>query len=345
MSTGSTPAIYTGFWIEWNEGRIKGATLTLSNRHGAYLIAFLALFVHIAGSSFWRLSSFFLFRRRTHPGLHDKSALQQQAILRNGSSAFTALRRLATAAVLARPRQMAQRWGLLTWAIVSFAGFLAASTLSSKVSFKRSNVLLEPTNCGRWWEFGFNRPDGYGVASASAFVQLMVEQAATTQLRTTSHQYASVCGSDTTPRDDCLWFARNPIAFSTNLHAPCPFHPSICLAGKAFSVDSGWINSDVELGINGYPEDRIKMRINKTCAPLKRDGYTKMYDSTNISSIIDPPEDLLAQLFGFLTTSSKFEAFFYGPQVGFSNATFIYDSAVRTRLDGESNTFWRYLLK
>lgn len=52
ISIGSGDAIYTGFWVNWTYGPVKGATITLSHRDAGFLTAFLALFVSVAGRSF-----------------------------------------------------------------------------------------------------------------------------------------------------------------------------------------------------------------------------------------------------------------------------------------------------
>jgi hypothetical protein len=37
--------IHLGFWINWSQGRIAGATYTVTHRDGGFLIAFLAFFI------------------------------------------------------------------------------------------------------------------------------------------------------------------------------------------------------------------------------------------------------------------------------------------------------------
>jgi hypothetical protein len=42
MAVDSVINIHLGFWINWSQGRIAGATYTVSHRDGGFLIAFLA---------------------------------------------------------------------------------------------------------------------------------------------------------------------------------------------------------------------------------------------------------------------------------------------------------------
>ena len=84
----SSEQVYTGFWTNWTDGRVVGATLTL--RNGAYLVAFLALFVRIVGGHFWRLLCYIIFHYLAHQ-LDDgePSLKQQKAVLRNTYSPMT----------------------------------------------------------------------------------------------------------------------------------------------------------------------------------------------------------------------------------------------------------------
>src|ERR1041384_6262129 len=89
----SAPA-YTGVWTNWNYGPTKGATLTLQTRDSSYLVAFLALFVSLAGGHFWSIICYAVFQTRSTIQPRSGQHHQQQAILRNYHSAPAALWRL-----------------------------------------------------------------------------------------------------------------------------------------------------------------------------------------------------------------------------------------------------------
>lgn len=77
-------SIYTGVWVNWSQGRIFGATITLTSRDGALLVTFLALFVSLVETSFWRIVCLALHRYvySTEAGMHsttkDKQSLEIQ---------------------------------------------------------------------------------------------------------------------------------------------------------------------------------------------------------------------------------------------------------------------------
>lgn len=64
MSLTAGSSIYTGAWINWSQGAIIGATITLSQRNGNLLTAFLGIFVTIAGGACWRILSFLMHQQR-----------------------------------------------------------------------------------------------------------------------------------------------------------------------------------------------------------------------------------------------------------------------------------------
>ena len=144
----SNQQIYEGFWTNWAKGRFLGVTLTLTRENGAYLTAFLALFVHISGASFWRLACFIIFRARSRPELDDEIALQQQRVLRNTQSATGALRNVLR--IVLRSRNLRKSAWLLFLAGLNFVCFFLAGIFSSRVTSTTSDVLLKPTHCGRW---------------------------------------------------------------------------------------------------------------------------------------------------------------------------------------------------
>lgn len=214
--------VYEGLWTNLSEGRVRGATLTLSQTKAAYLIAFLALFVHFSGTSFWRFTSFLVFRSRAHLAPGDKTALQQQATLRNAPSAITALVNLVVATV----RSTAKRWdsvALSAWALANFVAFLVAGILSSRVANTQPDVLLQPTLCGRWWKYSFDRSAGAWVANTKQLYEAALQHGAVQDLHLASSRFNSVCYDDSMVRDGCLWFAREPIGWNGAIRPGCPF--------------------------------------------------------------------------------------------------------------------------
>lgn len=95
MSQTAAPFVHTGPWINWSHGIVLGSTITLSERNGELLTAFLAMFVTAAGAASWKIMSFALHQHRSPRDPQDGVHHQQQAILRNTDSPFGASLELA----------------------------------------------------------------------------------------------------------------------------------------------------------------------------------------------------------------------------------------------------------
>jgi hypothetical protein len=81
--------VYLGFWTNWSQDKVHGATVTLTQNNGGLLIAFVALFVGAAGKSFWKLLCFALHRLLSAPTVpQDGLYHQRQAILRNSETSL-----------------------------------------------------------------------------------------------------------------------------------------------------------------------------------------------------------------------------------------------------------------
>jgi hypothetical protein len=79
--------VYLGFWINHAYNPVIGATLTLSRRDGALLIAFLAIFVAATGRNFWKIVRYCLHIYFSSDTSSDGIYHQRQAILRNSQFA------------------------------------------------------------------------------------------------------------------------------------------------------------------------------------------------------------------------------------------------------------------
>lgn len=308
--------VYTGFWTNHAHGSIIGATLTLSGRDGAYLIAFLALFVHMVGACLWRLICYGIFQFRAHPNLQSSVQLQEQVVLCNSMSAVSGMRNLMLLIVRSRRGVPGSTSLLLFAATINLTAFFAAGILSSKVTTTRPDVLLSPTNCGRWWAYVNVCRSDNGAAYDEHRKGFDRARASTSNLRYTSSQYAESCYESIVPSSECTSFSRRLPTWTKSLRAECPFGDNVCDGNVTLHLDSGYIDSILDLGINTPEQDRLSLRLVKECAPLLRDEYLKTYDGTNVSEPMG--EDIggsnkaMASMFGSGWESFSYEALNYG---------------------------------
>lgn len=247
--------------------------LSLTRRDGGLLTAFLALFVTIAGTSFWRIACFTLHYILSSPTPRDGIYHQRQAILRNAANGTAGLWSLVQLNWAWRNHTVIQLCRrilpLTTLTVVILAAFAVASVFSSQVTTSMGNdALLLGSNCG------INNLTGTDARYYMAtFLPYMVQRLIS------SATYAQECyyqRSATT--QNCPTFVQRSLPWTTTRDVGCPFPggDKICRSNSTnLRIDSGYINSHINLGINAPQEDRFLFRTVIECAPLKTEGYSE----------------------------------------------------------------------
>ncbi|GFF34148.1 hypothetical protein IFM46972_04136 [Aspergillus udagawae] len=253
---------YTGPWINWSEGPIRGATLTLSQKHAGVLSAFLAILVSFAGSLFWIILSFAIHQAYTTKPAQGQDALhaQRQIILRNKTAAGAAwaliMLPFENGRTASRVKAVGRSLPLAILAILNILLFGVAGLFTSYITKTAGNstIIIGPA-CGG---FEFNSSE-----SVMNFKTLQDTYEAATYVRQCYQGSPSglLCGT----------YARPSIPFTTNQNASCPFASELCTYNgqSAFQMDTGLLDSQTDFGINARPKDRIKFRRVATCAPVK----------------------------------------------------------------------------
>ena len=270
----SNQDVYVGFWINWTNGRIAGATLTLQN--GAYMVAFLAMFVRVTGNFAWKLLCYAAFHLlpAPHEGGEDTPRRQQQAVLRNSSSANDAVVKLGRIALRSRKTGRRSLYGPLSLSVsaaFNMVAFIAAGIFSSAVTRAQSDVLLKPSRCGSWLSARIPKPSDWDQATFVPSIDLasMIHQ----NLVTSSRIQLTCSESLSNSAGNCNPYGRKSIKFfSANTF--CPFNSSICQDTDAISLDTGMIDSHLDLGVNAPRSDRVAFRKTLQCAPLDTKGYS-----------------------------------------------------------------------
>ncbi|KAH7316945.1 hypothetical protein B0I35DRAFT_434280 [Stachybotrys elegans] len=259
---------YRGVWINWSRGPILGSTLTLTRSEADILIAFTSFFVALVGTRFWRIICILLHRfnsrpfSRTHEGPHH----QNQLILRNSHSAESGLYaslRLALSWQRSSKKSITTVLPSILSSACTLAAFILASGFSATISSSAGReVLLDGANCGLPI---FN--------TSTSSDQLTVYQSTTAS---NLANYVQQCySSEASGLLDCARFIRPSLSSTVDGNASCPFQGGICKSdNKNLRIDSGYINSNVHLGVNAPSEDNIWLRVVFECAPLVTDGYT-----------------------------------------------------------------------
>jgi hypothetical protein len=261
-------SIYADDYID--KGRIWGSTFTLPASQGAFLIAFLAIYIRWTGGHLWNIICFLVHQHRSNPDPQDGLFHQQQALLRNAvvdTDTIWHATRLGYAWRRHTKSPIRRSSALVLLAALNWASFGVAGIFSSRVAVTRDAVLLRPGTCG------------YSMTPMSANLMSTKPEILPKSInamyvfgRWTAKKaiaYVSSCYDDeamNTNDSMCQTYARRKIKSGRSRNVTCPFPNNLCDA--VVEMDSGYIDSNRHLGINSPPKDRIQFRKVSTCAVI-----------------------------------------------------------------------------
>lgn len=274
-SAASNYEIVTGFWTNWSRGLVFGQTLTLTRRDGDLLIAFIALFVTIVGTSFWRIVCFGLHTTFSTDSTRDGVYHQRQAILRNSANGASGLCRFASAMWAWRNRDSKpfRRIGpLIVFTTLFIFAFGVASGFSSKVSTGVGNEVLIQT------------PDfGISVGKNLTWAQTLKIWYPLYSRTVLSHStYAQQCYTNDTSTANCNKYVKPRLDARIQRNASCPFDADMCkLPDQNVLLDTGLLDFNDDFGVNLPPKWRFQYRQTMHCAPIVTDGYKEAFPEKN----------------------------------------------------------------
>ncbi|KAL1857549.1 hypothetical protein Daus18300_010307 [Diaporthe australafricana] len=261
--------IYTGIWTNWSREAILGPTLTMTKQYGNLLIAFTALFVTFVASRFWRVCCVVL--HRCYSIAADRNAIhhQRQVILRNSrapDSAFFDILSLLWTWRKSQVRRIADLVPLIVFTACYLTAFTAAGGFSSYISNSMGDeVLINSRNCGP-----IDSNDTY--AGFAQDVEVLSEQS------NNAANYVQQCygNKQSNATTACNKFVRSSLPTQlVNTTAECPFQHQICRNPQStLRLDSAYIDSHDDLGLNAPKDQRFAYRCVLHCAPLETTNYT-----------------------------------------------------------------------
>jgi len=270
-------SVYLGVWTNWSHGSITGLTLTTTLQNGGLLIAFLALFTTFTGTCFWTIVSFAIHQNMSRKTPQSALYHQKQAILRNSETSTAALWRLSRMSWAWRkvviPLALFKSVSLpLVLSLATFCAFNTAGVFSSRVATTRGGeVLLVGNRCATM------------NASLLTEQNFRLAQSYLASRTRASANYESVCYRKSGSADSCRNFIRDTLPVTVTRSIPCPFpgKDRICYAPTAaLRLDSGFLNSHHDFGINAPPSSRFLYRTVTECAPIRSEGYTYSNSTT-----------------------------------------------------------------
>ena len=228
-------AIAAGLWWDYSKPAVQAATLTLPVDSGNLLLSALAVFVAVAGASFWNITAFILHSLKAQEGPVNALSLQHQVSLRNSpgsiGTAWEAVKIHQAWSKKRPPRLFTQTCTVAIPAFIIWVGFAAAAIFTSRVANKAYGSVLarvKQENCG-FWQYDTSRIDGE--------VAFRVKKSNDTiQARTYVSNFYANTSSSSTARSI---FVRPTLPYTTSASAPCPIPAAErCILGSnaAFSM-------------------------------------------------------------------------------------------------------------
>ncbi|KAL8780906.1 MAG: hypothetical protein Q9213_006246, partial [Squamulea squamosa] len=281
MSLPTGSEIHTGFWINWSRGAVLGSTITLSQRNGSLLTAFLGIFVTSAGTACWRILSFLIHQHRAKQELEDAIHHQQQVILRNSSTPDAAAWQMAQLIWAWRniaDKPILRNLPFITLAVCNMLLFAIAGVFSAEVTKAAGNAtLIRSATCG-YLLLDDNQSDLTALQASKGFRAMDANDTLT------ASAYSRACYDNAQIALQCYQYPKPNIPWTNRSDVPCPFGDNICKDIGGFQMDSNFIDSHATLGINSKKFDRVQYRKVTTCSVLRTKEYSYYVNSTELST-------------------------------------------------------------
>jgi len=292
MALSPDATIYKGFWTDWSRGKVWGLTWTLHPTQAVVFTNCMALFVTLFGAQLWTIIRYSLHQMSApnQPELSTPHLNKQQVILRNASGGVSTARlmlKLAWKSRRSTGKRSKRSWSIGVIAILYALLVMAVELFSSKaIGTPRINggspVLSRSKHCGIWNDTYYGIVIDGNFANEEEFglwVQHGEKLASEVQL---SYEYAQECYISTPVNSQksstCSTMKKSKIPWQV-ADGPCPFEQHMCHSGsQAFVLDTGYIDSYDDLGINARPSDRLKYRRITTCAVVNGTGRITGWD-------------------------------------------------------------------
>ena len=245
------------------------------------LLLFLALSVMFVGTRSWRILAFALHQMYSSGPGQPQDAIyhQRQAILRNAETGLSATLGLGQVVWCWTGHGSRLRRRLIPDVCsisILTAMFAMASLFSSRLaSLSGTDVLIASDNCGTPATPSYltTEKNATGIEATRNVTTLYIPF--TGALHGQALSYARSCYAERSGMLDCGLLPKRRLSYKVDRNATCPFDSSICTSFYGnFELDTGYIDSAADLGVNAPPEERIQARYRIRCAPLVIDGYT-----------------------------------------------------------------------
>jgi hypothetical protein len=274
--------IYIGRWTDWSYGSVLGARITMRNDNARYLTNFIAAFNLWVGSAVWNLFAFVWHQHRSTNAPADVMFHQSQVALRNASTPLAFKKSVFSIGLAWRKRtrqSLSRASRLLIGPSILSLLFSAASLFSARIA-STGEVLMQGGTCGLI-------PDG-SVPKADSLTFTFVQNSQDRVRMFLSNAYAQECynnslnpGNPALTNADasglsCHGYVMPSLNFTTSTTSICPFESACASSGPGIiHLDTGYLDSHTDLGLNQPQENRVSFRKVTTCSPMSTEGFSE----------------------------------------------------------------------
>ncbi|KAI9783542.1 MAG: hypothetical protein M1839_003712 [Geoglossum umbratile] len=294
--------VYYGLWTNYATNEW---VLTTSNRLSIFLQGALPVFITLVGQQFWGITKFALHqsyavRRGTDDFYH-----QRQTLLRNSSDGFWIGVKLLGLWNSRRPvhRVFPRILLVLILGLILYVGWNAAA-------------IFVPFTWGRAGDEVLVRSPHCGLS-----IPLPTTQQGTTDFRRftinqtiLAETYTQQCYAKNTSSLQCGIYPKVSLPFSAK-DSSCPFtSQAICISANStpYQLDSGYIDSSSDLGINAPLKNGVAYRKVTTCSPVHGTPFAWIVNANETNEV------------NFYPPGARLQRFYFGPVPMVSNWTFEY---------------------
>lgn len=297
--------VHLGFWTNWSHGRIAGATITVTHQNGAFLTAFLAIFITTSGTSFWRIACFAIHQFLSSDTAQDTLYHQRQAILRNAANETNGLGSFIRL-LSAWRRKAVEPWRrlvpLLAIALISIALFSGAGVLSSNIGQMGNEVLIASPSCG-WLDT--NSPSSADITKLRSLLYPFESRRMASYANYVQRCYVNGSSS----LGNCGPFTKPRLSSAIMRNASCPFDEALCHTKNGNIRLETIVDSHSDLGLNAPSKLRYATKIITHCAPIVTKGYKETHN---------------------FSAETSYTRYFYGPRIGMPRNGYTYEYEQRS---------------
>ncbi|OCT54650.1 hypothetical protein CLCR_02783 [Cladophialophora carrionii] len=277
--------VHEGVWTNYSRGKVWGLTWTLCPTHAVIMTNALAILVTVCGVQLFNIIRYTIYRFGTSTRPETPHLQKQQNILKVAVSDMATAQSMLSLAWKHR-RSSGKRsiraytiglFAVLYTVLFWVAGIFSNKAISTSSTSGPWEVLSRSKGCGIWNQTYYDQISSLDISTEDNFDMLVQFKSKKGQDVQLSLEYAQKCyfaqSSAPNMSSTCKTF-KTPSLSTSCENGTCPFPSYLCHDNSKTAVlDTGYLDSHHDLGINAKPQDRLRYRRVTTCTVINDTNY------------------------------------------------------------------------